>query len=319
VGDLLDVIQAAQYVDLDRPHVTMLVEALTQFRSHDTSLREIGLAWIAFSKLVIAAYVPNIPIDPLAAQDCAVRFWKAAEERTKSQLNLHVQHEKRLSGNTSNIVIRFLETQLLEIQERLVAISGGRHWIRETEKLGMYWTEVSKFVSQVLLAFNDYLAPPVDTVSRELVQREEMFQDSLSGFCHRLETVYPEYNDISMPVIWAILHMKLGVRLAFTRPRPNSRLIALSEALISVPSILGTSALIDTTITYQSDSPPSLHLGLSAIALEVSSGVDHRSLSSHIVKAYDHLMGKWLADRRERRDKSRFRNIAVPDREIAIE
>lgn len=297
MGDLLDVIQAAQYVDLDRPHVVILVEALTQLRSHDTSLREIGLAWIAFGKLAIAAYVPNIPIDPLAARHCAVRFWEVAEEQTKSQLNLHVQHEKHLSGNISNVVIRLLETQLVDIQERLVAVSNGRHWTRSTERLGIYWTEVSKFVSQVLLTFNDYLAPPVDPVSRELAQREEMFQDSLSGFCHRLESVYPEYNDISMPAIWAILHMKLGVRLAFTRPRQDPRLTALSEALISVPSILGASALIDTIITYQSDSSTSPHLGLSAIALEVSSGVDHRSLSLHIVKAYDRLMGQWLAAR----------------------
>ena len=274
-----------------------LTEALMQLRSHDTSLREIGLAWIAFSKLMITAYVPSIPIDPLAAQRCAVGFWKVVGEQIQSQLNLHVQHEKHLSGNTSNVVIRLLEAQLLGIQQKLAAISTGRHWTRETERLGMYWTEVSKFVSQVLLTFNDYLAPPADPISHELAQREEMFQDSLSGFCHRLETIYLEYTDINMPLIWAILHMRLGVRLAFTRPRSNSPLIALSEALTSVPLILRTSALIYTTITHRSDSSVSLHLGLSAIALEVSSGVDRRSLSSHTVKAYDHLMGQWLANR----------------------
>lgn len=290
-------IQAAQYVDLDRPHVMALVAALTQLRSHDASLRDIGLVWVTFSKLVIAAYVPNIPIDPLAAQRCALRFWKAAEQQTLSQLKLHVQHEKRLSGNASNVVTDWLETQLLDIQERLANISTGRHWTRGTERLGMYWTEVSKFVSQVLLTFNDYLSPPVDPPSREVTQREEMYQDSLSRFCHRLEAVYPEYNDISTPVIWAILHMKLGVSLAFTRFKSNSRLVALSEALISVPFILGTNVVIDTTIAHQSDSSASLHLGLSAIALEVSLGVDRRSLSFHIVKAYDHLMGRWLADR----------------------
>jgi len=320
VGDLLEVIQASQNVNLDQPHVTVLVEALTQLLSHDNSLREIGLAWIAFSKLVIATYVPNIPLDPLAAQRCAARFWKGAEEQTQSQLNLHVQHERHLSGNTSNVVIRFLETQLLDIQERLATISTGRHWTRGTERLGMYWTEVSKFVSQVILTFNDHSAPPVDPLPRELAQREEMFQDSLSGFCHRLETVYPEYNDISTPVIWAILHMKLGVRLAFTRQRSNSRPTALSEALISVPSILGTSVLIDTTIAHHSDSSVSLHLGLSAIALEISSGTDRRSLSSHAVKAYDHLMGLWLAGReKEEADRasatSLYRTKKLPSSE----
>ena len=290
-------IRAAQYIDLDKSHVVTLVEALTQLQSHDTPLRDIGLAWVAFSRLVVAAYVPNIPIDPLAAQRCALGFWKAAEEQRRSQLTLHVQHEKRLSGNTSNVVIRWLETQLLDIQERLANIPTGRHWTRGTERLGMYWTEVSKFVSQVLLTFNDHLSPSADPFSREVAQRVEMYQDSLSQFCHRLETVYPEYNDISTPIIWGILHMKLGVSLAFTRPRSNSRFIALSEALVSVPSILGTNVVIDTTITHQSDSSASLYLGLSAIALEVSSGVDRRSLSFHIVKAYDHLMGRWLADR----------------------
>ncbi|KAF9651347.1 P-loop containing nucleoside triphosphate hydrolase protein [Thelephora ganbajun] len=297
VGDLLDMIPAVQHVHLDQSHVTMLIEALTRLRSHDIALRETGLAWITFSKLVITAYIPNVPLDPLAARRCAVRFWKAAEEQTQSQLDLHVQHEKYLSGNTSNVIIRLLETQLLDVRERLAAVSIGRHWTRETEKLGMYWTEVSKFVSQVLLTYNDYSAPPVDHVPRELVQREEMFQESLSGFCHRLETVYPEYNDISTPVIWAIFHMKLGVRLAFTRPSSNPHSNALSKALMSVPSILGTSTLIDTTVAHQSDSATSLHLGLSAIALEISSGVDRRSLSLHAVKTYDHLVGLWLADR----------------------
>ena len=313
-------IQEAQNVDLDQPHVMVLAETLTQLQSHDTSLREIGLAWIAFSKLMIATYVPNIPLDPLEAQRCAVRFWKSAEEQARSQLNLHVQHEKRLSGNTSNVVIRFLETQLLDIQERFATTPTGRNWTRGTERLGMYWTEVSKFVSQVLLTFNDYSVPPVDPLPRELSQREEMFQDSLSGFCHRLETAYPEYNDISTPVIWAILHMKLGVRLAFTRRRSNSHPIALSEALISVPSILGTSVLINTTIAHQSDSSASLHLGLSAIALEISSGVDRRSLSFHAVKTYDHLMGLWLADReKEEADRasatSLYRTKKLPSSE----
>ena len=275
----------------------ILGEALGQLQSHDSSLRKIGLAWIAFSKLVIAAYVPDIPLDPLAAQRCALGFWRAAEKQTQSQLNLHVQHEKRLSGDTSNAVTRLLETELLDIRGRLAAVSAGRHWARETGKLEMYWTEVSKFVSQVLLAFNDYTTPLADAIPRGLAQREEMFQDTLSGFCQRLEIAYPEYNDISTPVIWAIFHMKLGVRLAFTNPTSNPHQLSFSEALISVPSVLGTSALIDATITHQPDGPASLHLGLSAITLEISSGIDRRSLSLHIIKAYDHLMGLWLADR----------------------
>ena len=302
--EFLDAVIANQHDHLDRSYVMTLVDSLTQLRRHDTSLREIGLAWIAFSKLVIKAYVPNIPLDPLAAQSCTTRFWKAAEEQTQSQLNLHVRHEKRLSGNTSNVVIRFLEVQLHDIKERLAAASTNRHWNRETERLGIYWTEVSKFVSQVLLTFNDYSAPPIDPIPRELIQREGIFQGSLSGFCHRLETVYPEYNDISTPIIWAILHMKLGVRLALARTPSNPRLIALSKALISVPSILEASNLVETTISHQSSSPASLHLGLSAIALEVSAGVDRRSLSLHTIKAYDHLVGLWLAGR-EKEEKDR--------------
>ena len=296
VGDLLDVIRAAQFIDLEQSHMMILVEALTRFRSHGTFLQEIGLAWVAFSKFVISAYVPNIPIDPLAAQVCTLKFWKAAEEQTQAQLNLHMHHEKRLSGNPSNVVIHLLEAQLLDIQERLAVISTGRRWTRETDRLGAYWAEVSKFVSQVFLTFNDYLAPPADPVPREFFQRGEMFQDSLSGFCHRLETVYPEYHDISMPMVWAILHMKLGVRLASTQPRSNPRLVALSEALMSVPSILGTTSVIDTT-TNQPDGSTSLHLGLSAIAIEISSGVDRWSLSLQIIKAYDHLVGRWLVER----------------------
>ena len=274
-----------------------LGEALARLQSHGSSLRNIGLAWIAFSKLVIAAYVPNIPLDPLAAQRCALRFWRTAEEQIQSQLNIHVQHEKHLSGDTSNAVTRLLEAELLDIRGRLAAVSASRHWTRETERLEVYWTEISKFVSQVLLAFNDYSTPLADVILREFTQREEMFQDTLSGFCHRLETVYPEYSDVSTPVIWAILHMKLGTRLAFTNPTSNSLQIAFSEALISVPSILGTSALIKATIVHEPDSSASLHLGLSAIALEISSGIDRRSLSLHVIKAYDHLMGLWLADR----------------------
>ena len=304
VGDLLGLIRTVHHHDLEQPHWEMLGETLTQLRCHDSSLRSIGLAWIAFSRLVISAYVPNIPLDPLAAQRCAARFWKAAEEQTQSQLNLHVQHEKCLSGGTSNVVTRLLETELLGIRERIAAASIGRHWSRETERLGMYWTEVSKFLSQVFLAFNDYLVSPVDVVTPELAQREEIFQDTLSGFCHRLQTAYPEYNDISTPVIWAIFHMKLGVRLAFTRPTSDPRPIALSKAMTSIPSVLGTSDLVDATITHQPDDPTSLHLGLSAIALEISSGVDRRSLSVHIVKAYDHLVGLWLADR-EKEEENR--------------
>jgi midasin len=304
VGDLLDVVLTAQHDCLDQSHVAVLVEALTQLRRDNTSLREIGLAWIAFSKLVISTYVPDIPLDPLAAQRCTIGFWKAAEEQTRSQLSLHVQHEKRQSGSNSNVVIRFLEAQLLDIQERLAVASTGRHWNRDTERLGMYWTEVSKFVSQVLFAFDDYSGPPVGAVPRKFSTREEMFQDTLSGFCHRLETAYPEYNDISTPIIWAIFHMKLGVRLAFTQPSSSSLPVALSKDLIHVPSILKTETLIDSTVARQLDGSTPLHLGLSAISLEISSGVDRKSLSLHTVKLYDLLVGLWLADR-EKEEASR--------------
>ena len=298
MGDLLDVISAIQCDNLDKFHVLALAESLKRLRCHDTPLREIGLAWIAFSKLVVSAYVPNIPLDPLVTQRCTDRFWGAVEKQTQLQLNLHAQHEKYLSGNNSNVVTRFLEVQLSDIRRRLATVSTGCHWDRGTERLGTYWAEVSKFVSQVLLAFDDYLAPPVDPVPQELVQREEMFQDSLSVFCHRLEAVYPEYNDISVPLIWATLHMKLGVRLALSLPPLIPRQTIISKALISVPSILETSTLIDTII-HQPDTPTSLHLGLSAIALEISSGVDRRSLPLQTFRAYDHLVGLWLTDRQK--------------------
>ena len=320
MNDFLDMILPIQHDHLDQSHMVTLVEALMRLQHRDASLREIGLAWIAFSKLAIKTYVPNLPLDPLAAQRCTTKFWKAAEEQTQSQLDLHVQHEKGLSGNTSNVVTRFLETELRDIREMLTAFPTGRHCDRETERLGMYWTEVSKFVSQVLLTFNDYLALPIDPVPREFIQREGVFQDSLSGFCHRLDTVYPEYNDISTPVIWAILHMKLGVRFASTQTRSNPRLVSLSKALISVPSILETSNLVETVVVHQSHNPASLHLGLSAIALEISVGVDRRSLSLHIIKAYDHLVGLWLVDREKKEinrasETSLYRTKKLPSSE----
>lgn len=261
-------IWAIQHDHPDYSCVRVLVGVLERLQSHDTSLREIGLASITFSKFVIEAYVPNIPLDPLVAQQCAIRFWKDAEEQMQSQLELHVQHEKRLSGNTSNAVIHFLEARLRDIREGLEAASTGRHWDRGIGRLGMYWSEVSKFVSQVLLTFNDYSAPSVDPIARESIQREEMFQDSLSGFCQRLETAYPEYHDISAPVVWAVLHMKLGVRLAFTQLPSSPHTIALSQALVFVPSILEMNNFINATVGHQTDNSPSINIGLSAIALE---------------------------------------------------
>lgn len=317
--EFLDVVFTTQQDYLDRHYVMRLVEALAQLRHHDPSLREIGLAWIAFSKLVIKTYVPNLPLDPLAAKHCTTRFWKAAEEQTQSQLDLHVLHEKRLSGNSSNVVIRFLETQLHDIRERLAAVSTGRHCDRGTERLGMYWTEVSKFVSQVLLTFNDHPTPPVDPVPREFNQKEGVFQGSLSGFCLRLDTAYPEFNDMSTPVKWAILHMKLGVRLALTQTPPNPHPIALSKALISIPSILETNSLVEITI-HQPRTSALLHLGLSAIALEISAGVDRRSLSLYTIKAYDHLVGLWLAGREKEEENhttatSLYRTKKLPSSE----
>lgn len=300
---------------LDSHCANVLRSMFSRISSHpatqDSSFVSLGHCWVAFSRLVIELYIPDAPVDPSAMQRCTEEFWQSAESVTFAQTQLHRALEQRVTGNRTNKVIDYLDSEMGPIQERLTAVSAiPRREKREIGKLKTYWSEVSQFLDQVISAPKlDALSSTSDSQDGSKLLRERVLQESITGFCQRLETAYPEYDDINAPLTWGLYHMKFGIQLAMEERETVGT--ALAQSLTAFPSMLCADSISssfgkqDGTI-ISAFSP--ISLSLHAISYTVSTGVDIRDLIPVLAHVYDQAVGLWLFDRAREEELSKISN-----------
>jgi len=278
---------------------------LDQSQTRQRSIAGLGLCWIAISRLILDLFIPDTPIDPAAIQNCGLELWRHEEAIILSQIRLHSQLERVTTGNTDNDVITYLKTRLTEISEHLSGTPAlpVRH---DVSRLHMFWSEISQFQNHITSPSKiDGLVFLLEAGDGTAVMREQVIQQSMAGFCQRLDTVYVEYADISTPIQLAILYMRLGLRLvahstACGSDTTSDPLARVSTALVAFPSVLGSAILraepaptgpLGVTAFRQ------LMLTLSAITMERSLGVGLEAEIHRVETTYGQALRLWLIDR----------------------
>jgi midasin len=313
VGSLDSIRQLLHLTDkIENPHFksstalalrSALHELVNPTTNEISAFATLGHCWISFSILVIELYVPDAPIDPSAIHHCTEQFWQQAESMTAAKIQLHRSLEKHLTGNETNPVIRYLENESSSVKEQLSAVVViPRREKRDVEKLNTYWSEVLQFLRQVVSPQRlEALLATSNSDNQAAMLREGVFQQSVTGFCQRLDTAYPDYDDISGPLTWCLQQMKLGVRLVMDRSSDNREAISsLVGALVTFPSILSSEALMKEAVTktaFSTDAFATISLSLHATAFEVSIGVDLAQLVPVLSNTYQQAAGLWLIDR----------------------
>ena len=282
-----------------------------RFRDVNTRQKHIaglGLCWIAIANLIIDLFVPDSPIDPVAAKNTTIDRWRLDQEILSTQISLHRQLEAIMTGNPNNDVLDHLESHFSDITEKLSA--APRLPIRnDISRLHMFWSEVTQFQNQILLPSKiEGLIMVLHRGEESAIQREQVLQESMAGFCQRLDTVYTEYADLIAPLHLAILHMRMGLRLI-----THSTSLAIdtssktASALAVFPSVLSSALLRAGVSTAESSGITAfrrLLLTLAAIASESSLGVGIESQMQLVDESYGQALGLWLVDRAKEKDRN---------------
>lgn len=277
-----------------------------QSRSRVRDTSNLGRCWVAISRLMIDLFVPNIPIDPAAAHRCASEFWRQEESTLCVQIQLQRRYETLTTGNSSNAVILYLNTRLKEVRERLSQLAMvpllGRQSIPQ---LHAFWSEIFQFQTQVISPSKiDSLLDLFDTGNTSAVMREQVIQESIAGFCQRMESTYPEFADIRNPLQLALLYLRLGLRLiahSFSvKIASTGSWSDISTALVAFPLVRST-AIILTPSAYSGTSSvtPFQHvlLNTAAITVERSLGVDVVTHINDLETLYEQAFRLWSIDR----------------------
>lgn len=285
-----------------------------------------GCCWISLARVILDLFVPDAPIDPAAVQQCALEFWRNEEAILQSQLELHVNLELRAAGNTQNSVIFYLEHKLKEVLEHVDQHSSSNVSHRkDITRLQAFWSEVFQIQTQVVATNKiEMLLRLLEQGDPSALTREQVIQESIAGFCHRMESVYPEFCDIFNPIKLALSYMRLGLRLACQTPsnllqHQDSSIDHICAALIAFPSVQSTSMLSVSSevIDVKGVAPfQRVLLNLSAIALERTIGVDMVAYIQTVEVSYDQAFRLWSIDRaredsKEQESQSLYRHKAI--------
>ncbi|KAH9891844.1 midasin [Cubamyces lactineus] len=261
----------------------------------------LGRAWLCLSRFLLKLYVPDIPIDPAAVYQCSQEFWTEQKELLQDELRLHRELEERTVGRRDNFAIRYLYTELEAVGERAAKDAKTIPHRADMMKLHAYWTEVAQFLGHTMSAASvNAITASLQAQDQSSPMREQMVQESAAAFSQRLDTVYPEFADISGPLQVAVLQQRLGLRLIAdasinhsSNDLEESRVV---HALVAFPSVR-SSSLLQAVGQSKATSFSLILTKLAAAAKDVALGVELRSCLDTVEEIYEQSLGLWLIDK----------------------
>ncbi|TFY83880.1 hypothetical protein EWM64_g135 [Hericium alpestre] len=332
-SDLVNLLQESSHPQFSSTSMQLLGAPSALFdssASESDAVLAVGHFLICIAQFFIELYVPNTPVDPSANQQCAADFWNGEQARIAEELRLHSELEVRETGEMRNGMTEYLRQGLEDAQGHLDGIppipKGCR---RDASRLTAFWAEVSQFLSAVVATAKlNALLDLIKSGDAVASMREHVVQESISGFCQRLDTAYPEFRDLSSPLQWALLHMKLGLRLlAHASTTIDKGLDTFAKALVIFPSVrsaqvLGSSPDANSVLGSQ-EAFKTVLLRMASLTLEVDIGLEFSSQIQKIHALYEQAVRLWSIDRSKEAEADKAaaslyrggatNNEAVPD------
>lgn len=286
---------------LDFPSQTLRVH-LEPLRSlpHDTveqKLHRLGYAWVAISTTLLELLVPDTPVDPVAIQNTAAMLQRRECDHITSQLRLHRLLDRIMTGNDHGFILRVLRHRLCSAGEGMpdiISVAGRENVAR----LHAYWAEIWQFKSQVISREKvSSLLKSFAAANENVMLREQVMQESITGFHQRLAHAYPEFSDLNLLLNMAMSQLRLGLRLLSKAKGIESEAVITTTILTCYPSIRNH---LDASFNHRYpilSAFNSIYLCLMQLELEVSTGARTRFLLPHLERLYDQALGLWLIDK----------------------
>ncbi|UZJ54484.1 hypothetical protein CBS101457_003804 [Exobasidium rhododendri] len=292
-------------------------QAIVLEESDDVSLKDKGIAALQFGLTSINAFLPNIAIDPLVAQQTEEDLQMYRRDRLEEEKAAALDVEKRVTGNVSSPLIQSIETSLAAIPASGdVASKAGRRDIlkRETstDLLQKLHSELFAFSKQVLNEskmeelWNKHMDSDV------IVGRLRNLQSTICAMLERLPVIYRSIWDLTRPFEHSLSVILLGLGMLLqaitveSRSKTVTRNEAIIDSVVTFPTSLATKKLILQEIPMQLRAESTLGSMLVPLLLMKARAVvfDLKGSSNNWTKGsvsvlrdcYDQLWHLWTLD-----------------------
>ncbi|KAG6819694.1 hypothetical protein H0H93_009563, partial [Arthromyces matolae] len=285
-------------------HLNPALQRLNTSRGRGDLVQNMGLVWISLGGLLLDLFVPDTPLDPATIGNCTVERKRQEQRLIQLQLHLHRTLEELTTGNDESDLIHHLKEIASDISTQLESAPSFPSR-SDVARLNMFWSEVVQFQTHVLSHSKiDQLTKLLLSKDNNASAREEVLQQSIAGFYHRLVTVYTDYPDLSAPLRLAILYVRMGFRLVSHIAALDPTQLSSTQAfsLAAFPSVKGSGNICKFSGTA---GPPAIApfryvlLTLTAVVKEKLLGVwDMNALET----VYDQALRLWLIDRAKEKE-----------------
>lgn len=284
------------------PPTQVLQKHLEPLRSlsHDTmeqKLCRLGYAWVAVGTALLELLIPDTPVDPVAIQNTTILLRQNERDRISSEIRLHQSLERIMTGNEDSFTLSVLRRRLRNIVDNMgdgTSVVGRDN----VAQLHAYWAEVRQFKNQVISESKIFnLLQSFTTPSENTILREQVTQESITGFHQRLSSVYPEFSDLNMLLKLAMSQLRLGIRLVSKANTINAGAARTVSELVRYPS---TREYLEAPPNHQSSVLPafdSIYLDLVRFAFQASMEAKSKSLLQRLEQSYGQVLGLWLIDK----------------------
>ena len=276
-------------------HLATALKCNGDVLSLEAAVSHLGRCWIALSRVILDLFVPNVPIDPAAMIHHAAAYARDQADLLAQQIALHAQLELRTAANKTNDVISYLEACARDFLNTPHVNIPTRD---NLSNLHTYWLEVSQFITQVIHHSKiDDLACVLESKDASAFDREVVVQDSISGFCQRIENLYTEFDDITCILRLAFAELRLGLHLMRWASQQSSLQKYSTELVAGLAAFPSTrSAQLLQALRSTSGTVPVAEL----VVLRVAAAVHCAQFSSApmtVKTVYEQVYRLWSIDR----------------------
>ena len=265
--------------------------------SAPSDLVALGQFWIGISKLVLALYVTNIPIDPAVRRILLGEVLASRISLLEEELAAIQQAEIGRKGSPDSRRTADVATRLDAVVAEQSTLGPGSTRSTDASRLNILFNEVHSFVDDAFEPTKlDSLASSISSGKAQAKQREESLQAVSGAFIHRLRKNYADLQDLVDPIITAILFAKFGFRTLardaeLRRANPNVG----AQTILSFPA---------TAVDGGKDVLSQV-LGAASVLPSLSSDIGRSAILPVFVTHLDGLYASWSAARlKEQQDAS---------------
>lgn len=258
--------------------------------------------WVRLGLWTLQAYVPDVPLDPVAEAHAHSAYASVVHERLARQYEVESAAEEVRTGGSEHVVLWGLRTAMAELTEtQRRACSTRVQRPPNAARLARMHAEWATLTNHLLETqrVERLLTRLLDGVDGAVAE-ETALQSALAAWDARMRRQYADLGDLARPVLMAIEQVRLGLRLArHTTTAMAARMTRCWADATRFPRAAAAQAVM------ASAEPRAMTTAVPELLLALASAAHDAVITSrrvHVRAIYDALLVLWAQQREAERE-----------------